>query len=225
MDQNVRQHLFEMSFMTCNPPPDHMNYLTKLKKSGFEPKVIYDIGACVTQWTKAAKQFWPDAKYILFDAYDKAEFLYENYDYHIGVLGSENNKTVKFYTSDVHPGGNSYYREIGGAPNTFPENCYTERVTKTLDTVVAERGFPLPDLVKIDVQGAEKDVIAGGLNTILNCEHLIVEMQHNDYNEGAPKVNVTLPYIESLGFKCIAPLFCDHGSDGDYGFIKENVQL
>ena len=28
-------------------PKDHVSYLKRLKESGFEPKVIYDIGSCV----------------------------------------------------------------------------------------------------------------------------------------------------------------------------------
>ena len=30
-------------------------------ESGFEPAVIYDIGACVLHWTQEAKKLWPDA--------------------------------------------------------------------------------------------------------------------------------------------------------------------
>ena len=221
--EQVKQHLTNLSHATNNPPPAHRQYLKWLKDNGFEPKVIYDIGACVTQWTKAAKQYWPNAQYILFDAFEKAEFLYAGYEYHIGVLSSQNDKVVKFYQSDVHPGGNSYYREVGGPPDVFPQDAYRECITRTLDTVVKERGFPLPDLVKIDVQGAEKDIIMGGSATLTNTEHLIVEMQRTNYNDGAPKASETQPYIESLGFKCIAPLFCDHGPDGDYGFYKARV--
>lgn len=199
-------------------PLNHVNYLRKLKDSGFEPKVIYDIGANVLHWTTEAKEFWPDATYVLFDAYEPAEFLFKDYKYHIGVLSDEDDKEVKFFISDVWPGGNSYYREI--ASSAFPEDRYNVYKTSKLDTIVSKYGFPLPDLVKIDVQGCEKDIIAGGIQTLSNASHLLVEMQRVEYNKGAPKVDVTLPYIESLGWKCVAPLFCDNGPDGDYGFMK-----
>jgi len=90
----------------------------------------------------------------------------------------------------------------------------------TLDTIVKNRGFPLPDLVKIDVQGAEKDIISGGINTLSSAKHLICEMQHTNYNDGAPTVSETKPYIESLGWECIAPMLCNNGPDADYGFIN-----
>ena len=71
---------------------------------------------------------------------------------------------VPFFQNDIYPGGNSYYKEIGH-PNS--ENLYNNsncflRNTYKLDTIVKNKNFPLPDLVKIDVQGCEKDIIQGG---------------------------------------------------------------
>ena len=93
---------------------------------GFEPKVIYDIGSCVLQWTNEARQIWPNAKIILFDAFSEAQFLYNNYEHYIGVLSDKDNEVVKFYQNTIHPGGNSYYREVGGDSSHiyFPENNY-----------------------------------------------------------------------------------------------------
>jgi hypothetical protein len=95
--------------------------------------------------------------------------------------------------------------------------------TKTLDTVVNQRGFPLPDFVKIDVQGAELDILKGGITTIGNAERMIVELQHVEYNQGAKLANESLPIIESMGWKCSDPLFQNNGPDGDYGFVRNNV--
>jgi FkbM family methyltransferase len=198
-------------------PYDHKLYLAGLKAKGFEPKVIYDIGACVLHWTKVAQRLWPNAKIILFDAFNHAEPLWKGFDYHLGVLSNPGRGVVKFYQNDMMFGGNSYYREVG---NVFPEDNYISYPTKSLDEVVKERNFPLPDLIKIDVQGAEKDILEGASYSLTNCKHLIVEIQHQIYNEGAPTVVHTLPYIESLGYKCVAPLFSNNGPDGDYGFEK-----
>ena len=199
-DRMIKEHLKNLS-INNSIPNDHVLYLKKLKDEGFEPKVIYDIGSCVLNWVKEAKKLWPTAKYILFDAYDKVEFLYKDYDYHIGVLSDKDNKFVKFYQSDEHPGGNSYYKEVGSnlSNNIFTEEKAVYKLCKTLDTVVREKGFPSPDLIKMDVQGSEMDIIKGGRNTISKCEHLIVELQDSIYNLGAPLADKTLPYIESLG--------------------------
>jgi FkbM family methyltransferase len=218
---DLENHLRKLSNLQCMPI-NHWNYLQKLKAEGFEPNVIYDIGSCVLHWTKEAKKLWPNAKYILFDAFSPAEFLYKEYDYHVGVLSNEDGNLVKFYQNDYYPTGNSYYREIGCLHgNFFPEDKYVEMISKKIDTIVKERGFPLPDFVKIDVQGAEVDIIKGGINTFKNASRMIIELQDTEYNQGALKKDVSLPLIENLlGFKCTDPLFQNNGPDGDYGFIN-----
>ena len=74
---------------------------------------IYDIGCCVLQWTDIVKKLWPNAKIILFDAFTANEFLYKDYDYFLGVLSDKNDMIVPLFKNNTHPGGNSYYREIG----------------------------------------------------------------------------------------------------------------
>ena len=218
---SLREHLIGKSKYE-KIPDQHILYLHRLKQNGFEPNVIYDIGACVLHWTNVAKEIWPNAEIILFDAYPNAEFLYQGYQYHIGCLSDENDKTVKFYQNDYEPGGNSYYREIGCDDGKhFPEDGYVEMQTITLDRIVKEKGFPLPDFVKIDVQGSELDVLKGGMNTLDHATRMIVELQHMEYNKGAKLSSESLPIIENMGWKCCDPLFQNNGPDGDYGFCKE----
>jgi len=217
----VVPRLLELSTMDLLPQ-EHVNYLQHLKSQGFEPKVIYDIGSCVLHWTNKAKEIWPNAQFILFDAMREAEFLYTGYDYHMGVLCDEDNRQVNFYKNVEGPGGNSYYREVGAPLSStyFPIDKYDIETGFTLDTIVKQKGFPLPDLVKIDVQGSEKDIMKGAINTMAHSQHLIVEMQHMNYNDGAPLVAETGPYVESLGWKCVAPMFSNNGPDADYGYIR-----
>lgn len=207
-------------------PEKHMEYLEKLKKEGFEPKVIYDIGSCVLNWTKAAKKIWPNSIYVLFDGNMDVEFLYKEIGelYFIGVLSDKTGQIVKWYENPLLVAGNSYYRENNKL--VFPEDRFSHRITHSLDDVVSNMNFPKPDLVKIDVQGCEKDIIDGGFHTISCAKHLIVEMQDSDYNIGAPKVWETLPHIERiLNMKCISRKFCDNGPDADYGFVNINGDL
>jgi FkbM family methyltransferase len=210
---DLQQHLRRLQSVQSIPDA-HINYLNYLKLSGFTPKVIYDIGSCVMQWTRVAHEIWPSARIIMFDAFDAAEFLYaeSQFDYHIGVL-SDKVKNIKFYQNDRMPGGNSYYKENDDI--VFPPHKFKEYETSTLDDVVKARGFPPADLIKLDVQGSERDILTGGLHALRECEHLIVEMQNVEYN---------LPWIESNGFACIGYKFCDNGPDADYGFISTGLK-
>jgi hypothetical protein len=206
-------------------PESHILYLKKLKEEyGFEPKVVYDIGSCVLHWTKESVKVWPDSTYYLFDGMDSVGFLYDEigYQYHLGVLSDVDDKELIFYQSNTSPGGNSYYKEQSWATELHYGKD-SERVVKTItvDTIVKNKNFSLPDLVKIDVQGCEVDILKGMKNTLTTCEHLIVELQHSQYNIGAPLNVESISFIKSLGFDLITALFTNNGPDGDYHFMKK----
>ena len=204
-------------------PRDHVEYLKKLcKDEHFSPNVIYDIGSNVLHWTKEARLIWPNAKIIAFDAIKTAEFLYKEYNlqYFTGVLSDSDNKTVNFYENMEMPGGNSYYKEIGHskAEEMFPETKYTKSKTITLSSAVKKYSYPFPDLIKIDVQGSELDIIKGSLDVINRAKYLIVELQHEQYNRGAPLADTTIQFLEKNDWELVANKFCNNGPDADYCF-------
>lgn len=204
-------------------PDAHIRYLYELKTIyNFEPKVIYDIGSCVLHWYNIAHIIWPEAEIWCFEGNEECKVIYDEkgINYNIGLLSDEDNKEVKYYYCNEHPGGNSYYQEIGSINSKNDFINYKVKYTSKLDTVCENKKIPPPDLVKIDVQGAEMDVIKGGINNILKTKHLIVEMQHTEYNKGAPKVDITKPFIESLGFKCIKEKITGSKYDDDYAFFR-----
>lgn len=202
----------------------HIKLLSDLKESNFNPKVVYDIGSSTCHYSRHVKNIWPDCDVILFDAFEPLKSLYNvlEYKYNICVLSDEDDKEVKFYQNDLLPAGNSYYMETG-TQNIFLENNYLLKKTKKLDTIVKEKEYLYPDLIKIDVQGAELDVIKGALNVFKHTQLLIIEMQHKEYNLNAPNVNITISYLEMLGWKCIADKFICNEYDADYCFINTNL--
>ena len=206
-------------------PQSHIDYLNKLKDSGLQPKVIYDVGACVLHWTDRVRDIWPDAEVIAFEAADVHEFLYQEAGvrYHIGVLSSESDKEVDFYQNNEAPGGNSYYREnpeIQPAASHLYADKYVRKLkTITLDDVAKLKDFPPPDLIKMDVQGAEFDVLRGAEETIKTAKHIILELQVVEYNKGAPLKDTVIAYMDSIGYDCLG-MFSNNGPDGDYHFVR-----
>lgn len=203
---------------------NHINFLYKLKNANFVPKVVYDIGSSTCHYSRHVKNIWPECDIILFDAFEPLATLYDtlDYKYNIVVLSDEDDKEVKFYQNDLWPAGNSYYREIA-TENFFSENNFLLKKTKKLDSLVKEKQYIYPDLIKIDVQGAELDVLKGALNVLKNTQLLIIEMQHIEYNLNAPDVSITKKYLESIGWVCIANKFVDSVADADYCFINKNL--
>jgi FkbM family methyltransferase len=205
--------------------PEHASYLFTMRGDGFNPKVIFDIGACVLNWTVEAKKTWPEAEVILFEGMPTAEFLYKenNLKYHIDVLSDRDNRQVDFYQNDHDPAGNSYYQEnsaINPQAAIFYNDSYKKKVlTRSLDSIVNQRNFPQPDLIKMDIQGAELDVLKGAANVLANTKHMILELQNVEYNKGAPLKDEVINYLSSIGFDLISQ-FCNNVFDSDYHFIN-----
>jgi hypothetical protein len=89
----------------------------------------------------------------------------------------------------------------------------------TLDAVVNLKKMPPPDMIKMDVQGAELDVLKGAEETLKTAQHVILELQRVEYNKGAPLKDTVIEYMDGLGFDCQGE-FSVNGPDGDYHFSK-----
>jgi FkbM family methyltransferase len=221
-DAKVIEYLHQVSTLDLLPEK-HYNYITKMN---VQPKIIYDIGACLLHWTKKAKTVWPNAQYFCFDALEVNGEIAKNKNvpFYVSVLSDADNKTVEFYQSYEHPGACSYYRQnedvLAGSNDFFPESSKVLRQTDRLDTLVAKYNLPLPDLIKIDVQGAELDILRGAENTLKQVKDIIIELQHVEYNKGAPGKEIVQKYLESLEFKFVAQMV-DQGPDGDYHFTRK----
>jgi hypothetical protein len=62
-------------------------------------------------------------------------------------------------------------------------------------------------------------------DTLKSVKHLIVELQHVEYNIGARLVDESIPFIKSLGFELVPNesgnlYFCGNGPDADYHFVR-----
>lgn len=208
-------------------PTQHSDYLRKMKSEGVEPRVVYDVGSNVLHWTRAARAVWPDAAYFAFEAMHEVAPIYdeERVQYHIGVLSDRDGREVKFYVSPEHPSGNSYYREnpkVNSAADLYYLDCNARALrATTLDTVVRDKGWPSPDLIKMDVQGAEMDVLKGAQGCLQTCGDVILELQSVEYNCGAPLRDEVIAYMDACGFALREGPFYRGVYDGDYHFAAK----
>lgn len=198
-------------------PAETVKYLETLS---IQPKVVYDIGSCVLHWERHAKRIWPNADIYLFEANRDVKKLYDKHNkrYYLGVLTDSDNKTISFYKNPMNLGGDSYYKE-----NTshYNENHKITEIGYSLDTIVKQNNWPLPDLLKLDVQGAELDILKGASTCLQHCTDVILEAQTADYNIGAPKQHEVIEYMKSIGFELISS-FSVSSVDGDYHFKNNN---
>jgi FkbM family methyltransferase len=194
------------------PPPirpndgfSHLLALSRLRALNWQPSAVYDIGAFHGQWSREAAQIFPGAKYLLFEANaDNAVPLAQTgYPHFLCALGSEDGAERPFFVAQsAIATGASLYRE--STAHYTDENCARRTVVTTrLDSLVALEKLKPANLIKIDVQGAELDVLAGAPVALKSCEVLIIETSLLRYNKAAPLFGDVVAALNGLGFKCI----------------------
>lgn len=175
----------------------------ELEKHGHKFNVVYDIGANDGRFMSAWKPVFSNSQWICMEANPKNHNKYhhqmnENDMYFHNVLSDENDKTVRFYSSDNgDTTGDSYYKEL---TRNYNGGKYQELTTKTLNTVIEERSLPLPDFIKMDTQGSELDIIRGGSKAFEHAKLVMIETPTMLYNEGAPKFSDYIDLMYENGF-------------------------
>ena len=170
--------------------------LILLKDGGYEPKKVLDIGANIGQFYKLFKSIYNNSDILSIDGNPNCEELLRevNPNYRIMLLGSKEEKNNFFINKENSIcTGASMYKE-----NTeYYDNCdVIELNTHTLDSLNEEFDF-----IKIDVQGAELDILNGGNKTISKSKYILIELSVDEYNVGSPSMDEIILYLSNLGFK------------------------
>jgi FkbM family methyltransferase len=168
-----------------------------LAASGYTPASIIDIGAHDGNWTRLARRIFPGASIMMIEPLSsKAEALnalagsLERTQFVEALLGAKAGQTVTFYEAGT---GSSLHREQSNVE--FKE---TSLQTSTLDDVTAELDGPI--FLKLDVQGAELEVLDGGSKTLDRSDLVQLEVALLPYNEGGATFLQVINYMDQRGF-------------------------
>ena len=173
--------------------------ISSLKNKNFNPDYIVDVGCFRGVWTNRLLNFFPNSKYILFDADDKnIEYLdklksnNKNVEYKIKLL-SDDEKDYDFFSmasgSSIFEEQTNYSREIKKIKSSLLYNELPREIKNTKF-----------NLIKFDVQGAELKVITGLKELINNFEVIILEVSLHKYNKNAPLFYDVINYMKNKRF-------------------------
>lgn len=169
----------------------------RLLRKGWSPAGIIDVGAYRGDWTRLVNRLFPGVPVLMIEAQEgRAAQLSAlaaelgNVSFASAVLGAAAGREVIFYEMET---GSSYFPEQSNAPRT--ERTY---ITRTLDELVGD--LPEPFFLKVDAQGAELEILAGGATTLESCELVQLEVALLPYNKGAPTILDVFEYMDERGF-------------------------
>ncbi|WP_432786019.1 FkbM family methyltransferase [Cyanobium sp. BSA11S] len=132
------------------------------------------MGAFKGQWSRDMRQVFPDVNILMVEPLPDMQPCLELLAKQIGaetacqLLSEKAGEQVVFYVGSC---GSSMHR-----PKRFSDSVTLTLATSCLDDLVAGSSFSTPDIVKLDVQGAEDCVMRGGERTLHGAEVLIIEL-------------------------------------------------
>ncbi len=146
-----------------------------LKRFGFMPSHILDVGANHGNWTRTALRYFPSARYTLIEPQDHLKMHIQdlvkagyNLEW-VNVGASDQSGRLPFHISQRDDSSTFATSGEGAAISTGVAEVVT------LDDLLASRHLPIPELVKIDAEGFDLKVLQGARSLLGKTEVILVE--------------------------------------------------
>lgn len=177
-----------------------LGFFEHVKSLQFSPNIIIDVG--VATGTYEMYRVYPDSYYLLieplveFNASIK-NILRQYRGEHISAAASDVNGSLVLNVHADHLDGSSLLKE--GVETAEHE---VERVVETfrIDDVIAKKNLSGPFLIKIDVQGAELDVLKGAPLALINAEVVVLEVSLFPFMRNSPQLFDVVTFMKQAGF-------------------------
>ena len=163
----------------------HFIHLHRWREEGFRPEVIYDIGSNEGIWSEMCQHVLePKACYLFepqleFEARAMARQPKAGARWEMLPVALGDREEIEVLHVTQNSAASSLLRPLdatAASVREIQEVSQNKVSVIPLDTLVKTRGLPLPDLVKIDVQGFEGRVLAGAEATLRHAKRIVVEV-------------------------------------------------
>jgi FkbM family methyltransferase len=176
--------------------------LRRLKKNGFSPDFVLDVGSSSGVWSDAVHRVFPQARFILVDPLHEQYrqlndwFFRKHPEFEcVPVAVSELPGEAELQLTD-----DLYGSSLFSASTRKMDNSVKVTV-KTLDQVARDKQIAGRGLLKLDVQFVEHLVLRGAKQFLQQVDALLVELSLFRYNAQALTFPEMYELIRSLGFR------------------------
>jgi FkbM family methyltransferase len=149
-----------------------------LRRFGFSPRLIFDVGANHGNWTRSSLSYFPAAEYVLIEPQDYLKtYVQDLIDSGkkirwVGSGAADKSGTMRFYISDRDDSSTFLPRERQPLTRVASE---TGSEVKTLDDIRVAYDLPIPDMVKIDAEGLDLKVVKGASSLVCKTDVFLLE--------------------------------------------------
>lgn len=171
--------------------------LELLKRMGYVPDTILDIGAYHGHWTSRVKQIFEKSCYHLFEGIDYAELKQLSNVSLYNVILNDKVEEINWY--QMKNTGDSMFREKTSHFINCQPIC---RETIDLNTLMQGQLDKATNiLIKIDCQGAEIPILKGATSIYSKTDFILLEIPFfGQYNEGVPNFLEHIRFMDEIGF-------------------------
>lgn len=151
-------------------------FYNNLKANKFYPKFVVDIGANTGTWTRELLKNFPETNVLMIEPQERLmpnfqDLLGDNVSFMpVGV--SNKNDILRFTLHERDDSCSFIYTEEEANKMGLKQ---IEIPVKTLNSIIEENDYPVPDIIKIDAEGLDLEVIEGASNFYGKTEVFLVE--------------------------------------------------
>ena len=171
--------------------------LRGLRDRGYQPSVVYDVGAAAGTWTRMAIEFWPRASFVCFEPLEERRAALE-------VLAAAHPGQVIVQPCGV---GDADAELSLGVTDFLWDSSFAyagksarRHMVRRLDALHQEGRIPRPSFVKIDVQGFEMRVMEGGREVVSGADFILMECNFFAFCGDMRTLDETVAFMSARGF-------------------------
>jgi FkbM family methyltransferase len=241
----VKNWLLARDAIVSRPPGQFSAWEVKLRKArdrGLRLESALDGGAANGVWTRQFKRIYPDARVLAVDPRDDVQpELQQLAREHSGVtvaqtLLGDRAGEVEFHVAsdqssmlpDSDAPAGSRAPESSGAAGA---GRLRKAPITTIDALIRSTSFPWPQLIKLDLQGAEMIALRGAADAMRHADALLLELSFFRLQKGAPLAAEMIAFLQERAFRLydIAGLWhrpLDGAlAQGDFLFLRDGHPL